>query len=288
MSLAGLQANQSLHICLQKVGCQRNTDCMSACTTSFAILLMYSYCSPVSPGNNDSFFSSLCHNLQLTLKRSVVKCRWSVYFHRCLYFSLFYAVLFAFFWSYLNLTMYFHIQRNYPSLTGLQSALQANPGLSIVPVPDVYNSLIYTSSASYQQYEVHVGQLLGFMSKYEHWSRKTIGERSELAHCVNQPYRFDPLRPCIVDLNMIGPCCIDNAFGYDSDSPCVLLKMNKIYGWLPDPVPFSSGVIVKCEGMTDDDTYNLGETRLVSFVPSIKIHMRMLKVTKLEPHWMGF
>ncbi|VDD78277.1 unnamed protein product [Mesocestoides corti] len=38
--------------------------------------------------------------------------------------------------------------------------------------------------------------------------------------------------------------------------------MGRIYGWLPDPIDeFATGVLVKCSGVTADDTYNLGTIR---------------------------
>lgn len=39
---------------------------------------------------------------------------------------------------------------------------------------------------------------------------------------------------CHVDYNDFGPCTLQNKFGYDSSSPCVFLKLNRIFGWRPD------------------------------------------------------
>jgi sodium/potassium-transporting ATPase subunit beta len=40
--------------------------------------------------------------------------------------------------------------------------------------------------------------------------------------------RFDPSIEA-------GPCTVDNAFGYHEGEPCILLKLNRIYGWKPEP-----------------------------------------------------
>ncbi len=37
--------------------------------------------------------------------------------------------------------------------------------------------------------------------------------------------------------------------------------MTRIFGWLPDPVPGANGPVVKCSGVTADDSYNLGLIR---------------------------
>ncbi|VDM02780.1 unnamed protein product [Schistocephalus solidus] len=52
-----------------------------------------------------------------------------------------------------------------------------------------------------------------------------------------------------------------SGFGYDGVTPCFALKMNKVYGWLPEPVDGVDGVLVRCEGYDEDDTNNLGFIR---------------------------
>jgi sodium/potassium-transporting ATPase subunit beta len=39
---------------------------------------------------------------------------------------------------------------------------------------------------------------------------------------------------CQVDLKDFGDCSRQNSYGYKSASPCVFLKLNKIYGWVPE------------------------------------------------------
>ncbi|RZB40874.1 Na K-ATPase domain containing protein [Asbolus verrucosus] len=38
---------------------------------------------------------------------------------------------------------------------------------------------------------------------------------------------------CVVDVDSFGPCTSGNNYGYNSTSPCVFLKLNKIFGWVP-------------------------------------------------------
>ncbi|KAL5109952.1 Sodium/potassium-transporting ATPase subunit beta-1 [Taenia crassiceps] len=174
------------------------------------------------------------------------------------YFLLFYIVLAAFFFGYINALMYFDIDRDRPALTGPSSALGFNPGLSIVPRPDLYSSLIRTTSRSIEVYEGFTSELMAFLDPYQRFA-----DRVEMMQCAKDDgsYRFDRTRPCAFDLNSAWPCNMDSVFGYDGESPCILLKMNKVYGWLPDPVEGATGVVVKCEGVTKDDHFNLGKIR---------------------------
>lgn len=52
-------------------------------------------------------------------------------------------------------------------------------------------------------------------------------------------------------------------YGYETAQACFVLKMGRIYGWLPDVVEEegATGVLVKCGGATADDTFNLGVIR---------------------------
>lgn len=39
---------------------------------------------------------------------------------------------------------------------------------------------------------------------------------------------------CEVDVRDWGDCNKDQYFNYHKNSPCIFLKLNKIYGWIPD------------------------------------------------------
>ena len=53
--------------------------------------------------------------------------------------------------------------------------------------------------------------------------------------------------------NMLGVCGkVDSqaALGYDLGRPCVIVKLNKIFGWVPDTITCSSDT--SCDGLDDD------------------------------------
>lgn len=41
-------------------------------------------------------------------------------------------------------------------------------------------------------------------------------------------------KPCYINLKEFGPCSPNFSYGYGSSSPCLFLKLNKVYNWLPE------------------------------------------------------
>ncbi|KAM7533229.1 hypothetical protein Aperf_G00000125043 [Anoplocephala perfoliata] len=140
----------------------------------------------------------------------------------------------------------------------MQSALQMNPGLSHLPNPDLYTSLLYFRPREPLPHYQKSDELAAYLHAHQDNTGST-----KLEDCVQEGgYKQDPERPCTFDLNAGGPCNIQKSYGFDTGQACIVLKMNRIYGWLPDPIDeFATGVLVKCSGVTADDTFNLGTIR---------------------------
>uniref|UniRef100_A0A1I8FC88 Sodium/potassium ATPase alpha subunit n=1 Tax=Macrostomum lignano TaxID=282301 RepID=A0A1I8FC88_9PLAT len=63
-------------------------------------------------------------------------------------------------------------------------------------------------------------------------------------------------------------CNPSTDFGYAVGKPCVVLKMNRVYGWLPDPLdPEVPHPMVTCFGENPADTENIGE---LEYFPSME------------------
>uniref|UniRef100_A0A5K3FYN5 Palmitoyltransferase n=1 Tax=Mesocestoides corti TaxID=53468 RepID=A0A5K3FYN5_MESCO len=149
---------------------------------------------------------------------------------RLLYFVVFYSVLGLFFVGYLNWYMYFQVPRDHPALTGMQSALQMNPGLSYVPNPDLFSSLLHFPTPEPLPSNEKSDEMAAFLHAYQDNTGST-----EYEDCVQEGgYKQNPERPCTYDLNAGGPCNIMTGYGFDTAQACFVLKMGRIYGWLPD------------------------------------------------------
>ncbi|XP_028401537.1 sodium/potassium-transporting ATPase subunit beta-1-like isoform X2 [Dendronephthya gigantea] len=79
-------------------------------------------------------------------------------------------------------------------------------------------------------------------------------------------------KQCGFNLTSLGPCAPDHAsgFGYYDRSPCLYLRLSKIYGWKPEPASNSKSIGLRCDGDKNTKiTYHPGEAEAfpISFWP---------------------
>lgn len=63
---------------------------------------------------------------------------------------------------------------------------------------------------------------------------------------------------CMFDPKWAYRCNVNRYFGYDDGSPCVLLKLNSVYGWIPPIRKTEVGAEVCCQGATSSDNGFMG------------------------------
>lgn len=57
-------------------------------------------------------------------------------------------------------------------------------------------------------------------------------EGRQMKHC-DFKQTHNPNDVCVVNTESFGPCSSANGYGYKSAEPCIFLKLNKIFGWVP-------------------------------------------------------
>ncbi|VDP67435.1 unnamed protein product [Echinostoma caproni] len=149
---------------------------------------------------------------------------------RMLYTMCLYLFVFGFFLGYMKLLFYFSIMNDYPRLTGNNSLLRMNPGVSVVPTPSDRTSLVHVRPSNPVSYSSLVDEMTAYLSYYQYHFTGGM-----FANCEDLRGYLNPRRSCRYNLDL-----------------------NRIYGWLPDPVPNATGVQVKCEGLTQVDADHLG------------------------------
>lgn len=108
----------------------------------------------------------------------------------------------SFYHSFLDL----QVPRDHPALTGMQSALQMNPGLSYIPNPDLFSTLLYFRTREPLPYYKKSDEMAAFLHAYQDNTGST-----EYEDCVQEGgYKQNPERPCTYDINAGGPCNIMN------------------------------------------------------------------------------
>ncbi|XP_014102717.1 sodium/potassium-transporting ATPase subunit beta-2 isoform X1 [Bactrocera oleae] len=178
-----------------------------------------------------------------------------------------------------------------PKWTLDSSIIGTNPGLGFRPLPpsdNVESTLIWYKGTQHENYKHWTDSLDEFLAVYK-VPGLTPGRGQNIYNCdYNQPPPKGQV--CDVDIKTWNPCTKENNYSYHKSSPCVFLKLNKIYGWipeyyndskdLPDNMPTSlktyigeveksqshklNTIWVSCEGENPADQENIGS---VNYLP---------------------
>ena len=195
------------------------------------------------------------------------------YFSFYVALSVFFAICLALFFTTVSL--------NFPKLNKQHSLLQMNPGLGFRPMPDMETVLVRFEQGKPSTYKMYTDHIQAFLDQYEN-------EKQEGEHFVDCTY-YGPTRPegerekvCRFQIQELGGACtFQRDFGFYEGQPCILLKLNKIYDWIPqmwdnNTVPnhlrgrYSSNHIqVTCEGENPADRENIGN---ITFYPRYGFH----------------
>ncbi|XP_044734640.1 sodium/potassium-transporting ATPase subunit beta-2-like isoform X1 [Chrysoperla carnea] len=116
-----------------------------------------------------------------------------------------------------------------------ESLIGTNPGLGFRPMPveaAVGSTLIWYKGTKVENYQYWKDSLEKFLKVYKQPGLNP-GRGQNIYNC---DYDQLPQRGqvCNVDVNSWAPCHVENEFGYHKSSPCIFLKLNKIYGWRPE------------------------------------------------------
>ncbi|GFO28481.1 sodium/potassium-transporting ATPase subunit beta [Plakobranchus ocellatus] len=142
-----------------------------------------------------------------------------------IFYVIYYACLAAFFAATLavfNQTL----DDDNPKLQGSSSLLKGNPGMGFQPMPDIDTTLIYSTKEGKDEYVKSIEKVL---SDYKL-------ANSDGVDCSQvKGIRQDADKPCRMNFTeLTAGCNLGNSYGIMEGNPCVLLKLNRIYGWKPE------------------------------------------------------
>ncbi|XP_076674412.1 sodium/potassium-transporting ATPase subunit beta-2-like [Andrena cerasifolii] len=165
-----------------------------------------------------------------------------------------------------------------------ESLIGTNPGLGFRPISNNTDerSLIWYSSSDPASVQKWTGLLDKFLEEYVNSSVLPNAGRNQQICNHNTPVK--PGHVCAVEVNNWGPCSPYQQYGFNNSAPCVFLKLNRIYGWvpeyyndtrnLPSDMPASlvqhiksvnsswlNTVWVSCKGDNPHDIENIGELK---------------------------
>uniref|UniRef100_A0A1B6FQY1 Sodium/potassium-transporting ATPase subunit beta n=1 Tax=Cuerna arida TaxID=1464854 RepID=A0A1B6FQY1_9HEMI len=148
------------------------------------------------------------------------------------FYLLFYSVLAAMFAICMRM-LYWRLEGKAPVYVLEESLIGVNPGLGFRPM----------------SYDVDEGSLIWYEAKNEssvaHWV-KAIDEflldyepnQNKSIVLNRKPCSYDTIIPegqvCDVKLSDFKNCTRENNYGYANSSPCIFIKLNRIFSWVPD------------------------------------------------------
>ncbi|XP_014360958.2 sodium/potassium-transporting ATPase subunit beta-1 [Papilio machaon] len=130
-----------------------------------------------------------------------------------------------------------------PYFTLADSIIGDNPGMGHRPLVFEEGALIWYDADNASQYDKYVRNIDQFLAPYENKSLLvTRGENQRECGEVKPPRA----EVCAFNTSLLGPCAHKHAYGYPTRTPCIIIKLNKLYDWNPifydDPATLPPGM----------------------------------------------
>lgn len=153
----------------------------------------------------------------------------------CFQLTVFYIILYlilAALWTLLLLGFYQTLDEHRPKYTLGESLIGTNPGLDFRPRPTTENadSTIIWLAKNPKERNYWVENLITFLKPYRE-QPSLFSQTCKGSNAFAEAGKF-----CYFDITKINKDCSQaNDFGYRKGAPCVLLKLNRIFDWIPQP-----------------------------------------------------
>ncbi|XP_076435470.1 sodium/potassium-transporting ATPase subunit beta-like [Babylonia areolata] len=195
-------------------------------------------------------------------------------------YAAFFTVLVVMFVVFMAL-FYWIVDWNYPTIQGPTAILQT-PGIGFRPQPNIHNTIVRFVKGDGATYVHHLDHIEAYLKYYENQNQQ--GENYIDCNEIRERRVTDLNKVCRFDLIELGPDCVKQQnFGFDDGQPCILLKLNRVFDWIPEEfteknVPDSIRdhwsqwwITVTCEGETAADRENHGD---ITYWPANGFHFK--------------
>ncbi|KAK7868599.1 hypothetical protein R5R35_008411 [Gryllus longicercus] len=204
----------------------------------------------------------------------------------CMYYLGFFLILMSL-TAFMCIIIIHYVQRYQTTFFDVNH-LGGTPSVSMRPVA-TKQLIIYRLQDVQMAPSSYINDFKNLLQAYQNQDNKTHQECTST--CLNSA------KPCKFNISSLGPCGKE-PYGYDTESPCVLIKLNKHFGWFPclppnDPSRQSqqSYIEVECKGHQPADREHYSELHLypqngfpTSFFPysAQKHYLAPLVAVKIE------
>jgi len=163
------------------------------------------------------------------------------------------------------------IDWNFPTLQGADSILQT-PGMGFRPQPNIDTRLIRFIKGDTTSYQHYLDHTEAYIQYYEN----ELQQGENYIDCTTLRERRPDQnldKVCVFDVQVLGDACVKQQnYGYDDGQPCVLLKLNKVFDWIPEEYTAENvdpaikdqwndpwHIYVKCDGDDAATRENMGD-----------------------------
>lgn len=200
-----------------------------------------------------------------------------------IFYVIYYAGLAAFFIALLSIFLYAFTDDKAPVLTGKYSVLPPLPGMGYQPMIKAEQTLLTYDMRKDEKNSKVRTKYIDAMGKF----LKTGVRPDRVASALKNVNFLNPdlskvqncdtgaptevtqkTKPCMFNASAIPgfvQSCPPNDYGYSDGKPCVAVKMNRIYEFMPEIVNGSDEILIKCEGEHIADRDNVGK---ISYFPA--------------------
>ncbi|XP_026323090.1 sodium/potassium-transporting ATPase subunit beta-2-like [Hyposmocoma kahamanoa] len=117
-----------------------------------------------------------------------------------------------------------------PYYTLADSVIGNNPGMGHRPVVAEDYGLIVYNATNRTQVQKYVNNIDQFLAPYNNKSLLVNGGSNQRECGDVKPPRKEV---CAFNTSLLGPCNRENDYGYSNMTPCLIIKLNKIYDFTP-------------------------------------------------------
>ncbi|KAL7676465.1 hypothetical protein ACOME3_002717 [Neoechinorhynchus agilis] len=199
-----------------------------------------------------------------------------------LFYCVFYAFLAAFFAGMLFVVrLLTPIDRPlyFMGESAMASIYALNPGVGFRPQPDVQSESITFAKSSNQSGPLSYIPYVQDIDNYLNQFYQSSDDKTE--KCANGESPSESQKSCIFEMDASGECTSANKYGYPQGRPCVLVKLNRLYGWKSGGMPrcpeedeigdgkgnlgTGGDIRIKCAGETAADRDNIQSIQYFSY-----------------------
>jgi len=198
-----------------------------------------------------------------------------------LFYVIYYSGLAAFFIALLSIFLYTFTDNKAPVLTGSYSVLPPIPGMGYQPMSKAEETLLMYEMTDNKTYLPFVNDFQKFLESgvkpdrvatpmkpvnYLAPDASVYATDKECADTSKPQTRAT--KPCMFNASNIPDFlanCPVNDFGYEAGAPCIAVKMNRVFEFMPEIEGDGQEILVECIGEHLADKDNIGK---VAYFPS--------------------